>query len=489
MDFEETIGPAREGKVKTLSEQLVSDPSSLVFASLADMYREEGMIEEALAMCQAGLTIHPRHIPGQLTLAKIHRDAHRTLEALEALVKVLALDPGNPEARALLESLDAIPEEPSPSVPSGGFSSGPASGLESEPKTTVQSIQSIGPGTGFEIVPEFRPPKPIAPQAGEEGLKIVPWGDATSDHGVPKSPSEGQTAKVSIPEIERSTLGFVPGAVVQDNWVISRPIEMDYPGKAPSLNPPSSQASERAPSVPPVTREEAPSHLFGEPVESAPQKELPVIAAQVPLQELLPTPSARLDEKPPAGLPTVPFEGSLFAAPPVAPRFEQEPVKPREQFSLTEFMKSLSEPESLKAPPALVAEKVPAEPGVLPGPSDELRGEMEPALEDLLTLDEVEGAMIVNRDGLVLIERTRAWINAEEAGALAASIYEAAVRSVGRMEMGQLDRGIVETALGQLYFITMGDALLVLLTRDDAKMGLVLMRIKKVMERVRRVLG
>jgi predicted regulator of Ras-like GTPase activity (Roadblock/LC7/MglB family) len=489
MDFEETKEPAKGGTVKALSEQLVNDPNSLVFASLADIYREEGMIEEALAMCQAGLALHPRHIPGQLVLAKIHRDTHRPLEALEALEKVLALDPGNPEARALLESLDSKLEEPSPLVSSGGPSSEPASEIVSEIQAAVQALNS---GTGIEDIPGPGVPALKAPQAGGEGLKIVPWGDAASAQGVPTTSSEGWTAKATIPEIERSTLGFVPGAVNQDSWVISRPIEMDFPVKVPSLNPPSSRASERSPYVSPVTTEEMNSPLFKESAELVPQKEFPVIGTQVPLQELPQALPTRPDEQPGAGPPTIPLEGSLSAAPkalPVAPRVKEQPGQPREEVSLTEFMKTLSSMEFMEPPSAPVAERAAAEPEVFPAPSDEQRGEMETALDDLLTLDEVEGAMIVNRDGLVLAERTRAWINAEETAALAASIYETTLRSIGRMEMGQLDRGIVETALGQLYFIALGDHLLVLLTRDDTKMGLVLMRMKKVMDRVRRVLG
>jgi predicted regulator of Ras-like GTPase activity (Roadblock/LC7/MglB family) len=274
---------------------------------------------------------------------------------------------------------------------------------------------------------------------------------------------------------------------------------MEFPKEELITAPP---ASIEPPLKPPVMTEEAPLALVEEPAPPAPkEEEQPVRVVEIPagvevmLQEETQAPPATFEEKPVRELPTLAFEESLFAAPtappeaPAPPPAEEEPGKPRKEVPLGEFMKSLSESEFLKATPASlapVAERAVTEPEVL---SDEMRGEMEKALEDLLTLAEVEGAMIVNRDGLVLAERTRAGINAEEAAALGASIFETTLRSIERMHLGQLDRGIVETGSGRLYLTAMGDAMVVLLTRDDTKMGLVLMRMKKVMDRVRRVMG
>jgi len=490
MDVRETPEPAKEGKVKTLSEQLVSDPNSLVFASLADMYREEGMMEEALAMCQAGLELHPRHVPGRLILARIHRDANRPLEARAVLEKVLSLEPGNPEALALLQAMEAKPEEPSPVVPVEELPAKPATLVSPVPPLVVQPL---GSDAGLEIIPEtpvtVEPPK-------EEGFKLVPWAEAATSTEAPPAMFEGPAPVVAMPEIERSTTDLSTGAFAKEGFVISHPIDMEFPKEELIAAPP---ASIEPPLKPLVMAEEAPLALVEEPALPAPkEEEQPVRVVEIPAgvevlfhEEAL-APPATFEEKPVGELPILPFEASLFAAPlappeaPGLPPAEEEPEKPRKEVPLAEFMKSLSESEFLKATPAPLAEHAVTEPEVL---SDEMRGEMEKALEDLLTLAEVEGAMIVNRDGLVLAERTRAGINAEEAAALAASIFETTLRSIERMHLGQLDRGIVETGSGRLYLTAMGDAMVVLLTRDDTKMGLVLMRMKKVMDRVRRVLG
>lgn len=488
MDFEETTGPAKEGKVKILSEQLVSDPTSLVFASLADMYREGGMLEEAMTMCQAGLAIHPHHIPGQLVLAKIYRDDHRSLEALEALEKVLALEPGNPEAIALLESLESQFEGPSAAGPSEGLPAGQPLEVVSTPQAPAPPLNGA---ENIEVIPESQatesPIPLVAKPSEEEVLTIEPGGEVSAVHEVPQSPSEEQTPLLSPAEIEHATLGFEPGAIIQDSWVISRPIEMEYPGEAPTFITPAPETSTGTSSTLPVTEERAPVSSVSEPAPPVSEKEPLLEDLQVPLAEHPSVLSSQVDGETPAELPMI---GSVFTAPPAppeVPRVPEEPKKHGEELSLAEFMKSLSGAEFMELPRATVAEGVAAKPEVSAVPSDEMRREMEKALDDLLTLDEVEGAMVVNRDGLVLAERTRTWINAEEAAALAASIYETTAYSLGRMQMGQLDRGIVETSLGQLYFISLGEALLVLLTRDNTKMGLILMQVKKVLKRIQRV--
>lgn len=480
MDVGETIEPAKEARVKTLSEQLVSDPNSQVFASLADMYREEGMLEEAQAMCQAGLMLHPRHVPGRLVLAKIHRDANQPLEARAALEKVLALDPENAEALALLASEALKPEE---SKPEELFTVVPLEGPAPPSSAGSSFVAPLGPSSELSIISEatsLGPATDTGLSGPEEGLKLVPWAEASVSEEL-RPPPPGSEVEVVLPEIERTTTDLVPGDVAREGFVITRPIDMEFPEEKEEVAALSPDVIER-PSAPLLPKEE------GKPIKIV---EVPT-GVEILLHEELSAPSTQPEEKLATERFPLPVEGSVFAAPTEpfeAPSVEEGLETTQKEVPLAEFMKSLSETEFLKSTPAQAiphAEQGPIEAEIL---SDEMRGEMEKALEDLFSLAEVEGAMIVNRDGLVLAERTRGGINPEEAAALAASIFETTLRSIERMHLGQLDRGIVETNSGRLYLTAMGDSMVVLLTRDDTKMGLVLMRMKKVMERVRRVLG
>ena len=74
---------------------LAKDPSSQVFAPLAEAYREMGMIKEASQIVTAGAQRHPQFVGGLITFAKILREARQIEKALETLKKATDLAPEN----------------------------------------------------------------------------------------------------------------------------------------------------------------------------------------------------------------------------------------------------------------------------------------------------------------------------------------------------------------------------------------------------------
>lgn len=81
---------------------LAKDPTSQVFAPLAEAYREMGMMKEALQVVTAGVQRHPQFVGGLVTYAKVLRDAGQLGRALEALKKATTLAPENILAHQLL---------------------------------------------------------------------------------------------------------------------------------------------------------------------------------------------------------------------------------------------------------------------------------------------------------------------------------------------------------------------------------------------------
>ncbi|MFM6927549.1 MAG: tetratricopeptide repeat protein [Bdellovibrio sp.] len=81
---------------------LAKDPTSQVFAPLAEAYREMGMLKESLQIVTAGVQRHPQFVGGLVTYAKALRDAGQLGRALEALKKATALAPENILAHQLL---------------------------------------------------------------------------------------------------------------------------------------------------------------------------------------------------------------------------------------------------------------------------------------------------------------------------------------------------------------------------------------------------
>ena len=79
--------------VRSLTAALARDPSSLVYAELAEALRRRGQRDEALRVALHGLARHPRHADGHDVLARIYADLGDLARARLSWGKVLELDP------------------------------------------------------------------------------------------------------------------------------------------------------------------------------------------------------------------------------------------------------------------------------------------------------------------------------------------------------------------------------------------------------------
>jgi hypothetical protein len=82
--------------------RLQQDPTSRVFAPLAESYRRLGRLDEAIEICQKGLEHHPDFHGGRVALAKCYIDKNRYQDAQRELEKVVHLAPENLLAQRLL---------------------------------------------------------------------------------------------------------------------------------------------------------------------------------------------------------------------------------------------------------------------------------------------------------------------------------------------------------------------------------------------------
>ncbi len=77
-------------------------PGSRAFIPLADLLRQAGRCDEALAVLEAGLARHPEAVGGLVTLARTLASAGREDAAADVAVRVLEHDPDNLVALELL---------------------------------------------------------------------------------------------------------------------------------------------------------------------------------------------------------------------------------------------------------------------------------------------------------------------------------------------------------------------------------------------------
>ncbi len=92
-------------EITELKKKLEENPDSLVFAPLADAYRKQGSLEEALNVCKKGLEKHPNNTSARVVLGRIYQEQGKTEAASSELKKVLELDPENLMAHSLLGSI------------------------------------------------------------------------------------------------------------------------------------------------------------------------------------------------------------------------------------------------------------------------------------------------------------------------------------------------------------------------------------------------
>jgi len=202
---------------KDFPDQVVDDPSSLLFGSLADFYRENGLYQEAINICLSGLESHPDNIEGRLVLAQCYKGINDTEKARAELTKILSVRPENSLAKKVLAELDR-PGQPEPRSPEiaaipAGEDPNPPEKIEiempviEEPRAPEDISQAAIPGEPALVDPaDFHQGAPammaLAAQAAEKPkMEFVPP-EPVSESGPAEIISDPTPEKNSKPREE-----------------------------------------------------------------------------------------------------------------------------------------------------------------------------------------------------------------------------------------------------------------------------------------------
>jgi len=85
--------PDSSGNVEPDGARLDQDPDPRVFAQLADAYRREGLLEEAIQICRDGLAAHPGYARGRALLGQLLLERGSLDEAEQEFRRVLEQAP------------------------------------------------------------------------------------------------------------------------------------------------------------------------------------------------------------------------------------------------------------------------------------------------------------------------------------------------------------------------------------------------------------
>ncbi len=87
-----------DGEVVRLKRLFERNPTSTIFARLADAYLSLGDAEAAVSVCRRGLRYRPSYVTGHLVLGRAFVEIADTRGAEDEFQKVLRLEPDNPAA-------------------------------------------------------------------------------------------------------------------------------------------------------------------------------------------------------------------------------------------------------------------------------------------------------------------------------------------------------------------------------------------------------
>ncbi len=88
--------------IEKLQKKLSKEPNSLVFMQLAEEYRKDGQVDDALRVLQDGLKRHPNYWTARVSIGRIHYESGDLVRALEELEIVIRAVPGNLLANRML---------------------------------------------------------------------------------------------------------------------------------------------------------------------------------------------------------------------------------------------------------------------------------------------------------------------------------------------------------------------------------------------------
>ena len=86
---------AAESRIRDLKRRLELEPGSRLFVALAEEYRKNGQLSDALSTLQKGLLAHPSYLSAHVALGRAYLESGQITEAIATFSRVLANDPGN----------------------------------------------------------------------------------------------------------------------------------------------------------------------------------------------------------------------------------------------------------------------------------------------------------------------------------------------------------------------------------------------------------
>jgi uncharacterized protein DUF4388/uncharacterized protein DUF4339/tetratricopeptide repeat protein len=311
-------------RVDELRKRLEKDPSSRLFAQLAEELRKEGQLEDAIAVCRTGLQKHPSYASARITLGRALLDSGDPAAARVELETVLQGAPDNILARKLLDECraslglppGALPTVAAPPAPPMGVtqSAGAPEGPGATPsgKWWKSLLGGSGSPAGTSAAAPAGTPAspPVVPPAARPAAHAAPA-------SLPEEPDDDEP--MPAPRMPDEDLPPIPLVAADDE-----PFELAAAYEVPVVKrPPASGDTGPLSVVPPGIL--APPQTG---TTAAPPPSMPPPAAAPPAASVPAGPPAARPAAPRAAAPAKTSAAPPIAAPPAAASAAPKPATP-----------------------------------------------------------------------------------------------------------------------------------------------------------------
>jgi tetratricopeptide (TPR) repeat protein len=132
-------------RIENLRRRVQMDPASIAFAALAEEYRREGHLEEAIATCMTGLRRHSSYLSAHVTLGRALVALGRVDDGRAEFEYVLRIAPENLAAIRALAEIHASGESAAEHVafPAEGGLESASAAVSSEPAELMRDRASL----------------------------------------------------------------------------------------------------------------------------------------------------------------------------------------------------------------------------------------------------------------------------------------------------------------------------------------------------------
>ncbi len=105
-------------------------------------------------------------------------------------------------------------------------------------------------------------------------------------------------------------------------------------------------------------------------------------------------------------------------------------------------------------------------------------------LKDLNDVAGIKGSMVVTEDGMVVASALGADLEKENVAAISSQMIGSVRRSLDRMGVESFNRYILASTHGRIVFVNLGGAYLVVITRQNLKLDVILIEIASTAYRI-----